>query len=624
MIIAFAVVLAVFLGLLIAMLFNNKKLESKVAAANQESERLRQHYESETRRVYNEAQAAVAEAQKQIDQQFAEIKEQAERARQHYETEARKSQKAADALLSKTIKDFEPLRKYQGLRDAETEVQRQLADAIKEATSLRAEAQTLLEQSRNAATDVRATANEKADDIREQADARLNQAIRDAGRMIADAEKRAEQIGGDAYTALRDKLLLEQAAEAIRNVIEGYGDRYLVPTHSILDDFAEQFGYDEAGKALKSAREQSRRMVEQGEAATCDYTEANRRKTAIQFVIVAFNGYVDSILSRVKHDNYGTLEQKIRDAFSLVNLNGNAFRAARILQAYLDARLAELKWAAKVQDLVLRLRDEQRAIRDEMRDIELAKREQEEKLREAARVVELKEMALKEAEGEIAKKIADATDEQKKQYEDRLQKLRQELDEATQKGKRIPLLPPGKIYIISNEGSFGPGVYKIGFTRREAQKRVEDLYNASVPFGFEIHAVITTENARALEYKLHRQFLAMRMNKMNFHKEFFRVDLNEIRQEVGKLTQGKDFTGTPQWRETEAGRVAQWQESRDIENDSQRKDKWLKDEQALADERWLKRERRLARRGGGDALVLSVSDDLETEADDSPALEKIS
>jgi hypothetical protein len=232
--------------------------------------------------------------------------------------------------------------------------------------------------------------------------------------------------------------------------------------------------------------------------------------------------------------------------------------------------------------------------------------------------VELKEMALKQAEGEIAENIAHATDEQKKQYEAELQKLRQERDEAVQKKNRIPLLPPGKIYIISNEGSFGPGVYKIGFTRRDVDDRMDDLYNASVPFKFEIHAVITTENARALEYKLHRQFLANRWNKMNFNKEFFCVGLDEIRQEVGKLTQGKDFTGTPQWIETEAGRVAQWQESRDIENDPQRKVKWLKDEQALADERWHKRELRLARRGT-DASMLSVSDGLETDADDAGA-----
>ena len=620
MIVIFVVLFVPVLGLAIFLLIKNKQLDDEVLRVNNWAQasvaEAQKTAEQKIAAGQQESQAAVVEAQKLIDQQFAEMQQESERVRQHYESESRKIQEAADALVSKTIKDFEPLRKYENLRDAEAEAQRQLAAALTEATSLRAEAQILLEQSKNASADERATAREKATDIRDQADARLTQAIRDAGRIVAEAEKRAEQIGGDAYTALRDKELLEQAAEAMRNVIEGYGDRYLVPTHSILDDFAEKFGYDEAGQALKSAREQSRRMVEQGEAAACDYVEAERRKTAIQFAIHAFNGGVDAILTRVvKNENYGTLEQKIRDAFSIVNKDGSAFRNARILPAYLDARLSELKWAAKVQELALRLRDEQRAIREEMRDIELAKRAQEEKIREAAKIVELKEMALKQAELEIAAKIAHATDEQKKQYEVELQKLRQERDEAMQKKERMPLLPPGKIYIISNEGSFGPGVYKIGFTRRDVEERVGDLYNASVPFEFEIHAVITTENARALEYKLHRQFLANRWNKKNFNKEFFRVGLDEIRSEIEKLTLGKDFTGTPEWIKTEAGRVAEWQECHRIEYDPQEKEKWRKREQALADERWLKRERRLARRGNGDALMRSNSDDLETNGE---------
>src|SRR5208282_2769586 len=143
MTIVFAIIAVVCIGLLIAAMFLNKKLEGQVAAANQEAKRLRQHYEAETYRVYNEAQVAVAEAQKQIDQQFAEVKQEPERIRQHYETEARKSQEAADALVAKTIKDFEPLRKFEKFRDAEAEAQRQLADALKEAASLRAEAQSL-------------------------------------------------------------------------------------------------------------------------------------------------------------------------------------------------------------------------------------------------------------------------------------------------------------------------------------------------------------------------------------------------------------------------------------------------------------------------------------------------
>src|SRR5437879_3107687 len=159
-----------------------------------------------------------------------------------------------------------------------------------------------------------------------------------------------------------------------------------------------------------------------------------------------------------------------------------------------------------------------------MRDRELAEKEREAAEREAARVVELKEAALRDAEKEIAEKIAHATEEQKVQFETELEKLRKELADATEKKISIAQQTSvGHIYIISNEGSFGPGVYKIGLTRRDPEIRVDELYDASVPFEFDIHGVIRTENAPALEYKLHRRFLAVRLNKKNFHKEFFRV-----------------------------------------------------------------------------------------------------
>ncbi|MGA2750923.1 MAG: DUF4041 domain-containing protein [Verrucomicrobiota bacterium] len=638
MTVVFAIIALVCIGLLIAVMFINKKLEGQAAAANQESERLRQYYDSETQRVYREAQVAVADAQKQIDQQFGELKQESERIRQHYETETRKAQEAADALVAKTIKEFEPLRKFEKLRDAEVEAQRQLADALKEATNLRAEAQSLMEQAKIASADERLAAEEKVKDIHDQADACLNQAIRDAGRIMAQAEERAEQIGGDAYRALREKDTLEQAAEAMRNKIEGYGDRYLVPAHSVLDDLADKFGYDAAGQALKSARALSARMVEQGEAATCDYAEANRRKTAIQFVVHAFNGEVDSILSKVMSDNSGTLAQKIRDAFSTVNRDGSAFRNARILPAFLDARLAELDSATRMREFVQKVRDEQRAERERIRDEQKAEQERQEKLRAAAREEELKRTALEAAERRYSDEIAElkaehekqlteagqigiaAVDEALKRHADEIAQLNakhsqqiaqknQELEEAMQKKIGIQSQTrAGNIYIISNEGSFGPDVYKIGFTRRDPEVRVGELYNASVPFEFEIHGVITAENAPELEYILHKHFLAQRWNKKNFGKEFFRVALKDVRRTVEKLAQEKDFTDKLSWRETEAGRAAEWQECREIENDPEAREKWLTREQAAVDERWRKRERRLANRRAQGALAPLDSD----------------
>ena len=138
----------------------------------------------------------------------------------------------------------------------------------------------------------------------------------------------------------------------------------------------------------------------------------------------------------------------------------------------------------------------------------------------------------------------------------------------------------GRIYIISNVGSFGEGVYKIGLTRRAADERVDELSSASVPFEFDIHAVIETENAPQLEYKIHQQFLETRMNKVNLRKEFFRVNLADLRQAVERLEHGRDFTGSVTW--TEKAKAQQFYDSLNIERDTEAKEKWIKRVKSLA------------------------------------------
>ena len=110
-------------------------------------------------------------------------------------------------------------------------------------------------------------------------------------------------------------------------------------------------------------------------AATCDYAEASRRETAIRFILDAFNGKVDAILARVKADNAGTLAQQIGDSFEIVNRHGEAFRDARITSEYLNARLAELKWAALANHLKAQERDEQRRVKEQAREEERVRRE---------------------------------------------------------------------------------------------------------------------------------------------------------------------------------------------------------------------------------------------------------
>jgi hypothetical protein len=524
-----------------AMLRMQAEFEQKAVALNAESERLREHYESEAvkacdtanekiARAREEAQAAMVNAQAVFEQKSTELDVYGERLRVHYESEARKALDEANANLTQTLAELEPLRGYASLKDAELEVRATLAEALAEATALRQEAQALQEQTRTSAEEERRQAQQRAREIRDQAEVLLTQATRDAGRIVSEAERRAEEIGGDAYVALRDKQLLEHAVQAIRNVVEGYGDRYIIPTHSLLDDLAADFGHTAAGAALKAARDQSKRMAGHGEAATCDYAETNRRETAIRFVIDAFNGSVDATLSTVKHNNCGTLEQQVRDAFSLVNLNGQAFRNARILPAYLDARLAELKWAVVAQELKLKAREEQRRIQEQMREEEKVRREQERAIKEAQDKEDAIERALVKARLEAEY----ATAQERARYDARIAELSQQLAEAVAVKQRelsmAQLTRAGNVYVISNIGSFGEEVFKIGMTRRrEYMDRIWELSDASVPFDFDVHAMIYSEDAPALERMLHQAFDDLRINKVNARKEFFRLPLAQIR-----------------------------------------------------------------------------------------------
>jgi len=304
----------------------------------------------------------------------------------------------------------------------------------------------------------------------------------------------------------------------------------VIPTRSLLDELAADFGHTEAGDALRAAREQSRRLVELKQAAACNYEEEDRRDRANRFVIDAFNGRVDAILSRTKHDNYGTLEREIRDAFSVVNLNGLVFRDARILPPYVDARLAELKWAVVVQELRLKEREEQRAIQERIREEEKARREYERAMQEAAR----EEAAIKQAMDKARAEAEHASAGERAKLEAELAELTERLADAEAKGQRALSMAQqtraGNVYVISNVGSFGEGVLKIGMTRRLVpDDRIKELGDASVPFGFDVHAMIRSEDAPALERMLHSAFDDARINKVNYRKEFFRIPLERVR-----------------------------------------------------------------------------------------------
>ena len=562
----FLLIVILILGCALAVFyFLKQRAERMLAGAKADADAAWKQRAADVSAAQTAAQTAMLNAQATLEKKRAEVIAYAEQIRDHYEASARQAVEKATVQLNETLAALEPLRRYAGLKDAESEVRKTLADAVAEATALRQEAQALLVQTQNSTSDERRQSQQRAREIRGQAEAVLMQATVEAGRIIAKAEKQAEQIGGDAYVALRDKHTLEQAVSALWNVAEGYGDRYIMPTRSLLDDLARSFGRTEAGEALRSAREHSRRMVELKQAATCNYEEADRRDRANRFVADAFNGRVDAILTRIKHNNYGTLEQEIRDAFHLVNLNGLVFRDARILPAYLDARLAELKWAVIVQELKREEFEKERAILEQRREDEKVQRERDRAIQEAQKEEAIRRQAFDAARRQMEEAMLEQktimeqsnesersqlTQEFQKRIGDltvQLQETEEQLREAAENSQRAisnaQLTRKGHVYIISNMGSFGENVYKIGMTRRdEPEDRIYELSGAAVPFGFDVHAMIYSEDAPTLESMLHDAFDDLRINKVNFRKEFFRLPLDRIRSFVEEKGLTATFT----------------------------------------------------------------------------------
>lgn len=404
-----------------------------------------------------------------------------------------------------------------------------LIETLKPITDVKQEAGRLYSEADAANLNAKAVlkaAKEKAQEL-------VDQGQSEADKTIESAKSRAQEIAGSALEAKEKADSYAAAIKAMKNTIEGYQDDYIIPNHTVLDDLADEYSHKEAGEQLKLARKRVKDMVKDSRAADCDYAEANRRAYAIHFAVDAFNGKVDTALAKVKHDNYGKIKQAIIDAYALVNHNGQPFRNARIEQEYLDARLEELKWAVATHELRQQELAEQKELREQIREEEKARREMEKAIKDAEKEERMLQKALEKAR----KELAGATEEQKLQYEAQLAELESKLSEAEAKGQRALSMAQqtkrGHVYVISNIGSFGEEVFKVGMTRRlEPMDRVKELGDASVPFSFDVHAMIYSDDAPALEKSLHRVFDDKSVNKVNPRKEFFKLPLSEIKQAV--------------------------------------------------------------------------------------------
>jgi hypothetical protein len=370
-----------------------------------------------------------------------------------------------------------------------------------------------------------------------------NQELRQKHAQVADIQREIALLKSD---------LAHLNAEAIFEAHGLYESRY---------DFGTA---EEYSVRRDQIREHQKNMVKDGIAAICRTTwtvEGNAAKgrkmidDKIKLMLRAFNGECDAAVLRVKYNNIEALATRIRRSHETINKLA-AVNQCEITQAYLNLKLEELSLTHEYQEKVQAEREEQRLIKEQMRDEERAAKEIEAAQKQAL----AEEQKLAAAIAKAREQAEEAAGKRHDQLMGKIEALQAQLVEATAKRARAvaraQLTRSGHVYVISNVGSFGDGIHKIGMTRRlEPLDRVKELGDASVPFQFDVHAVIYAPDAPKLEKTLHDRFANKRVNLINQRKEFFHLNLSEIEVAVKEMHGDISFVKTAaaeEYRKTQA------------------------------------------------------------------------
>lgn len=336
-------------------------------------------------------------------------------------------------------------------------------------------------------------------------------------------------------------------------------------------DFSDSETYKEA---IQGVREKQKQMVSDGRAVICTTQwsvdgSASKGKTMtarnIRLTLRAFNNECDAAIANTRWNNVNAMEKRIiraQEQIDKLNTSNSIF----ITREYLDLKLKELFLTHEYREKLKKEREERaeaaRIAKEEqklLRDMERAQEEEEyyQKLLSKARA-----------------EAANVAEHQLEAFTTQIRMLELDLAEAHAKVVRAQAMAEktrsGYVYIISNMGSFGEDVIKIGLTRRlDPSDRIRELGDASVPFTFDTHAIIYSEDAPALERALHSEYEKARVNTQNGRKEFFRVSLHHVEEAVKRLAPEAAFfkdIEAQEYRETLARRQAALQRPNAVES----------------------------------------------------------
>lgn len=378
----------------------------------------------------------------------------------------------------------------------------------------------------------------------------------------------SQKIAYDKQT-LRNKAYSElesvnkELAQAKSNLIET-NEEILMQSFGLYKPHFAFANSTEYKDALSDIRNKQKDCIKKGQAATgsTDWTvNGDKRKGAKmisdmqKLLIRAFNCECDDVIDHVKFNNVETAENRIDSSYNAISKLG-AICGVAITPNYRNLKISELYLAHEYQIEKQKEKDALKQLRAEER--ERAKLEKE--IAEARKKIEKEQKHYSNALSKLLQKMEGASKEELASLEEKKAEIVEQLTKLDNSMKQVDYREAnqkaGYVYIISNVGAFGENVYKIGMTRRlEPMDRIDELGDASVPFDFDVHALIFSDNAPALEASLHRAFEDRKLNMINTRREFFKVTLEEIKAVVTQnFDQTVDFIDIPlaeQYRQSE-------------------------------------------------------------------------
>jgi DNA repair exonuclease SbcCD ATPase subunit len=342
----------------------------------------------------------------------------------------------------------------------------------------------------------------------------------------------------DEFAAKRQLYeLLMKEVNALEENLENISFGFYKPHYDYTT--SEQFK-----KKLEEIREAQKDLIKRDQATHCAVewqVGGSRRegekmvKQASKLMLRAFNGECDAAISKVRWNNISNMEARIEKAFEVLNKLGSTNKIS-ITNQYYSLKLKELYLEFETEEKIHQEKEEQRRIKEQMREEEIALRELERAQKEAEDEEKRYNKALEKARQEISSATGAKFDELSHKILELEENLRKAQEEKQRAISRAQLTKSGHVYIISNIGSFGDDVYKVGMTRRlEPMDRVRELGDASVPFEFDVHGIIYSENAPELENTLHRKFESHRINLVNQRREFFKLSFSEIERTITEM-----------------------------------------------------------------------------------------